>query len=63
MVSVPNLPNLAVVTVLIKDFMTDKGLYAKMSANVQKVFEEMFDADKIYEKYAEHIERVAYELP
>ena len=43
----------------IKRLYEDKELYAKMSANAKKVFDEMFDADKIYKEYAEHIERVA----
>ena len=37
----------------------NQSLYQKMSANAKKVFDEMFDADKIYEEYAEHIETVA----
>ncbi|MBU4252058.1 MAG: glycosyltransferase, partial [Candidatus Omnitrophica bacterium] len=37
----------------------DKEFYVKMSANVRNVFDEMFDADKIYEEYAEHVERIA----
>ncbi|MEO0229832.1 MAG: glycosyltransferase family 4 protein [candidate division WOR-3 bacterium] len=34
-------------------------LYKKMSENARRVFDVMFDADKIYTEYAEHIERVA----
>lgn len=33
-------------------------LYKKMSENAGRVFDEMFDADKIYTEYAEHIEKV-----
>ncbi|MCM8808339.1 MAG: glycosyltransferase family 4 protein, partial [Candidatus Omnitrophica bacterium] len=33
-------------------------LYKKMSENARRVFDVMFDADKIYTEYAEHIERV-----
>ena len=33
-------------------------LYKKMSENAKKIFNEMFDADKIYEEYANHIEGV-----
>jgi hypothetical protein len=29
-----------------------------MSDNAKRVFDEMFDADKIYEEYADHIEKV-----
>lgn len=43
----------------IKRLYDNKELYAKMSANARRVFEEMFDADKIYDEYVEHIERIA----
>jgi len=33
-------------------------LYKKMSENAKRIFDEMFDADKIYEEYADHIEKV-----
>jgi glycosyltransferase involved in cell wall biosynthesis len=36
----------------------DQYLYKKMSENARKVFDEMFDADKIYDEYAVHIEKV-----
>ena len=39
----------------------DSNLYKKMSENARKLFKEMFDADKIYEEYAEHVERIAKE--
>jgi len=39
----------------------DQVLYKRMSENAKKIFKEMFDADKIYEEYAEHVERVAKE--
>lgn len=29
-----------------------------MSENASRVFDEKFDADKIYEEYAEHIEKI-----
>lgn len=38
-------------------------LYKKMSANAKRVFNEMFDADKVYDKYAMHIEKVALSMP
>lgn len=39
------------------------ALHKKISGNAIRVFNEMFDADKIYDAYAEHIEKVvaAYE--
>jgi glycosyltransferase involved in cell wall biosynthesis len=36
----------------------DPLMYKKMSENAQSVFEKMFDADKIYDEYAKHIEWV-----
>ncbi|MDI6891113.1 MAG: glycosyltransferase family 4 protein [Thermodesulfovibrionales bacterium] len=45
----------------IKRLYEDKDLYAKMSSNAKRVFDEMFDADKIYEEYADHIEKVINE--
>jgi glycosyltransferase involved in cell wall biosynthesis len=33
-------------------------LYKTMSENAKRIFDEMFDADKIYEEYADHIEKV-----
>ena len=39
----------------------DQVLYKRISENAKKIFKEMFDADKIYEEYAEHVERVAKE--
>jgi glycosyltransferase involved in cell wall biosynthesis len=36
-------------------------LYRRMSENAKRVFDEMFDADKIYEEYTEHVERVEAE--
>jgi hypothetical protein len=29
-----------------------------MSANALRLFREKFDADKIYEEYAEHVEKI-----
>lgn len=45
-------------TDFIKKLYNDKALYAKMSENARKLFDEMFDADKIYEEYVKHIETV-----
>ncbi|TAL56964.1 MAG: glycosyltransferase WbuB [Bacteroidetes bacterium] len=42
----------------IKILYQDSNLYDKMSENAKKVFEEMFDADKIYGEYANHIEQI-----
>ncbi|MEW6606957.1 MAG: glycosyltransferase family 4 protein [bacterium] len=36
-------------------------IYKNMSENAKRVFDELFDADKIYTEYAEHIENVAIE--
>ena len=36
-------------------------LHKQMSENAKRVFDEMFDTDKIYEEYTEHIEKVANE--
>ncbi|HVN96734.1 MAG TPA: glycosyltransferase family 4 protein [Syntrophorhabdaceae bacterium] len=36
----------------------NSDLYRRMSANAKQVFKEIFDADKIYEEYALHIEGV-----
>jgi glycosyltransferase involved in cell wall biosynthesis len=33
-------------------------LYKTMSENTKRIFDEIFDADKIYEEYANHIEKV-----
>lgn len=33
-----------------------------MPENAKRVFDEMFDADKIYEEYAGHIEKIANEF-
>ena len=33
-------------------------LYKRMSENAKRIFDKMFDADKIYDDYAEHIEKV-----
>ncbi|MEK6527855.1 MAG: glycosyltransferase family 4 protein, partial [Nitrospirota bacterium] len=37
----------------------EEELYKQMSENARRVFEEMYDANKIYEEYVEHIERIA----
>jgi len=44
----------------IEKLYNDTVLYKKMSENALKVFNEKFDADKIYEEYAGHIERIAH---
>ena len=36
----------------------DNSLYRKMSNNATVVFNEMFEAKKIYENYVNHIEKV-----
>ncbi len=43
----------------IKKLYEDKDIYKRMSKNAQRVFDEMFDANKIYEEYVEHIETIA----
>lgn len=40
----------------------DKRLYKKMSENARKIFDEMFDADRIYEEYAKHIDQLTNSL-
>ncbi|MDD5625831.1 MAG: glycosyltransferase family 4 protein [Patescibacteria group bacterium] len=42
----------------IKTLYNNRDLYEKMRQNAREVFDEMFDADKIYTKYAEHIEKI-----
>ncbi len=36
-------------------------LHKEISENAKKIFDEMYDADKIYEEYAEHIEQIVLE--
>lgn len=43
----------------LKRLYEDKELYKRMSENACRVFDEMFDANKIYDEYARHIEMVA----
>jgi len=43
----------------IKKLYSDAALYNKMSDNARKLFDAVFDADKIYDDYAAHIEKVA----
>lgn len=45
----------------IKELHDQPELYKKMSENARRVFDEMFDADKIYHDYANHIEEIAQE--
>lgn len=44
---------------LIEKLYKDGSLYKKMSENANRIFNEIFDADKIYDEYAKHIENVA----
>lgn len=43
----------------IKNLYEDSVLYNKMATNARRAFSDMFDADKIYEDFSEHIERFA----
>lgn len=43
----------------IKKLYEDQELYRTMSNNALRVFNELFDADKIYNEYADHIEKIA----
>lgn len=43
----------------IKKLYNDRNLYKKMSENAHTTFNEICDADKIYDEYARHIEMVA----
>jgi glycosyltransferase involved in cell wall biosynthesis len=45
----------------IKKLYNDQKLYKQMRENTLKLFNDKFNADKIYDGYAEHIERVALE--
>lgn len=36
----------------------NRDLYKEMSENARRIFDEMFDAEKIYKEYVEHIEEV-----
>ena len=42
----------------IKRAYTNKGLYGEFSKNANRIFNENFNADKIYDEYAQHIEKV-----
>jgi len=44
----------------IKKLYNERVLYKTMSENACRIFNEKFDADKIYEEYAGHIERIAH---
>jgi len=46
----------------IKRLYDENSLYRRMSENASRLFEEMFDADKIYNEYAEHIERIVHDF-
>ncbi|MBA7499758.1 hypothetical protein ES704_02505 [subsurface metagenome] len=43
----------------IKKLYEDQELHRTMSNNALRVFDELFDADKIYNEYADHIEKIA----
>jgi glycosyltransferase involved in cell wall biosynthesis len=43
----------------IKKLFNDKVLYKTMARNALEVFDELFDADQIYNAYADHIEAIA----
>jgi glycosyltransferase involved in cell wall biosynthesis len=43
----------------IKRLYEDPHLYKNMSKNAQKAFNDMFDANRIYDEYAKHVESVA----
>jgi glycosyltransferase involved in cell wall biosynthesis len=43
----------------IKALHNNSDLYREMSANALRLFGEKFDADKIYEGYAKHVEKIA----
>lgn len=45
----------------IKTLQENPSLYSEISANAERIFNERFDANKIYKQYADHIERVAGE--
>lgn len=45
----------------IKELYNNTGMYKKMSINVRNVFDEMFDANEIYKRYVNHIERIVQE--
>lgn len=45
----------------IKELYNDSTMYKVMSENVHAMFNEMFDAHKIYKRYADHIERIVQE--
>ena len=46
----------------IKKLYEDNNHYKKMSENAKVVFNNMFDAEKIYEEYARYIEKIAYDF-
>jgi glycosyltransferase involved in cell wall biosynthesis len=46
----------------IKRLYDDPVLYAEMSLNALMTFDALFDAEKIYDEYARHIEKVAHEM-
>jgi glycosyltransferase involved in cell wall biosynthesis len=46
----------------IKALHSNSDLYREMSANAIRLFAEKFDADKIYEKYVEHVERIVEDI-
>lgn len=40
----------------------DRMLYEEMRQNAQRIFEELFNADKIYTEYAQHIESIVQDI-
>jgi glycosyltransferase involved in cell wall biosynthesis len=40
----------------------DKTLYVKLSNNAYNIYKEKFNAEKIYDRYARHIERIVHEF-
>lgn len=45
----------------IKELYNNAGMYKKMSINVRNVFDDVFDANEIYKRYVDHIERIVQE--
>lgn len=45
----------------IKELYNNTGMYKKMSMNVRNVFDDVFDANEIYKRYVDHIERIVQE--
>jgi len=54
--------NVKMLVSYIRKLYNDKALCQKMSINARKLFDDEFDADKIYEEYARHIEKVGTQV-